>query len=108
MKSQTKALGELLDIVRHFQTAMVVTEGPDGSPRARPMSIAATDPNGTMWFTTAVDSGKANEMLAHPHVAVVMQSATRFVSLSGEAKILASRDKARELWQDAWLPWFPE
>jgi general stress protein 26 len=96
------------DLVGSFATAMLVTHGEDGALRARPMSLASADEDGDLWFASGIDSGKINELLHDRRVAVVMQSASRFVSISGEAEVIVNAEKAAELWNEAFRPWYPK
>jgi general stress protein 26 len=90
-----------------FDTAMLVTRTADGGMRARPLSIAESQDDGAMYFSTAVDSPKVEELEADPHVNVVMQDGRRFVSLSGTATVVRDRALIDRLWRPAWKVWFP-
>lgn len=98
---------KLHHLLEEFDTAMLVTRSPAGEPRARPMAVAQVDPDGTLWFMTQHESGKVEEIDQDDRVAVVMQSAMKFVSLSGEATPVDDRQKVEELWKEAWKTWFP-
>jgi general stress protein 26 len=95
-------------LVRSFETAMLVTHVKQGDLRARPMSLASVDAKGELWFSTGVHSGKASEVLMDPHVAIVMQRSDQFVSITGTAEVVIDRRKASELWSETWRPWFPD
>jgi general stress protein 26 len=97
-------LRELLD---EFGVGMLVTRTADGSLRARPMALAEAEPDGTLWFATDRHSGKVDELAADDHVAVTMQSNTRFVSLSGTAATVDDRERLARLWRAEWKVWFP-
>ena len=99
-----KRLSTLLSL---FDTAMLVTRTGDGGMRARPLSIAESQDDGAMYFSTAVDSPKVEELEADPHVNVVMQDGRRFVSLSGTATVVRDRLVIERLWRPAWKVWFP-
>lgn len=71
------------------------------------MSVATVDAGGDLWFSTGMHSGKAAELVVDDRVAVVMQNAGRFVSVSGRARVVVDVARARELWQEAWRPFFP-
>lgn len=86
---------------------MLVTRNPDGSLRGRPMALAEAQPDGTLWFATDRHSGKVDELERDGHVAVTMQSNTRFVSLSGTAVVVDDRAKLAQLWKVEWKVWFP-
>ena len=61
-----KRLSTLLDL---FDTAMLVTHTAEGGMRARPLSIAESQDDGAMYFSTAVDSPKVEELEAgHPQL----------------------------------------
>jgi general stress protein 26 len=97
-------LRELLD---EFGVGMLVTRTADGSLRARPMALAEAEPDGTLWFATDRHSGKVDELERDGHVAVTMQSKTRFVSLSGTARAVDDRARLSRLWKAEWKVWFP-
>jgi general stress protein 26 len=98
---------KLLKVIRHFDTAMLVTHDPAGGLRARPLSLAGHDPDGTLWFFTAHDSGKVWELAEDARTAVVMQGRRRYVSLSGFSELVSDRPKIRKLWRESFRPWFP-
>lgn len=97
----------LRELVEEFGLAMLVTRAADGPLRARPMALAAADPDGTLWFATDRHSGKVDEIEHDRHVAVTMQSNTRFVSLSGTAETVDDRERIHRLWKPQWEVWFP-
>jgi general stress protein 26 len=97
-------LRELLD---EFGVGMLVTRTADGSLRARPMALAEAEPDGTLWFATDRHSGKVDELERDGHVAVTMQSKTKFVSLSGTARAVDDRARLSRLWKAEWKVWFP-
>jgi general stress protein 26 len=91
-----------------FDTAMLVTRTGGGGMRARPLSIAEAHDDGAMYFSTAIDSPKVEELEADPHVNVVMQDGRRFVSLSGTAHVVRDRSVIERLWRPSWKLWFPQ
>lgn len=99
-----KRLSTMLSL---FPTAMLVTHAGDGTMRARPLSIAESQDDGAMYFSTAVDSPKVEELEADPHVNVVMQDGRRFVSLTGTATVVRDRLVIERLWRPGWKVWFP-
>jgi general stress protein 26 len=103
-----KELGHLRDAIAQFQTAMLVTHDPELGMRARPLSIADYDDGGSLWFFTSSESGKVLEIEREAKVAVVMQEARRFVSISGRAKLDPSIERRRQLWRESFRPWFPK
>lgn len=99
---------DLVELVREFDTAMLVTETPEGALRARPMAIARVEDQGDMWFVTSSDSPKVEEIRGHHAVNVTLQGKNRFLSLSGQAWIVRDRAKIDELWSKAYEPYFPQ
>jgi general stress protein 26 len=102
----TKSI-DVSTVARHFQTAMLVTHGHEQSLRARPLSIAECDGE-TLWFVTAIDSGKVDEIQNDSAVAVVLSSPRRHASISGRAELVHDRARVKKLWQEAWRPFFPD
>jgi general stress protein 26 len=103
-EEKRQRLSTLLDL---FETAMLVTRTSDGTLRARPLSIAESQDGGFMYFSTAIESPKVQELEADPHVNVVMQDGRRFVSVSGIAHVVRDRALIERLWRPAWKVWFP-
>ena len=95
-------------LISGFDTAMLVTRTLDGALRARPLSIADKSGDGTMYFSTAIESGKVHELDHDHHVAVVLQGSGKYVSLTGEARIERDRALIEQLWSESWRVWFPK
>jgi general stress protein 26 len=100
MSTDTKE--KLHELLEEFDTAMLVTRTDSGELRARPMAVAQVEPDGTLWFMTQHASPKVEEIDHDDRVAVVMQSAMKFVSISGEATPVDDRQKVEELWHESW------
>ncbi len=96
------------DVLKHFDSAMLVSMTLDEKIRSRPMVIADSEDDCTLWFVTNRFSGKVDEFEQHPQVNVSMQGGGRFLSLSGIAMVAADRAKLEEIWNEAWKVWFPE
>jgi general stress protein 26 len=98
---------KLHEMLAEFGIAMLVTRTGEGQLRARPMALAEVEPNGTLWFVTDSHSAKVDELEKDAHVAVTMQSKTKFVSFSGKAFPLKDRERVSRLWKVEWKVWFP-
>ncbi len=98
----------LYKVLQHFQVAMIVTHGIDGTMIARPMAVARVEPGADMYFTTNIESTKVEEILAEPHVTVVVQSRTQYAAVRGVAKVSLDRALIHELWRDEWKNWYPK
>jgi len=99
---------KLVDLIQDFDNAMLVTKTDDGSLDARPMAVAEATDNGELWFVSDRNSGKIADLMLDRDVAVTMQSSSKFVTLSGECRVVDDQSKVDSLWNDAWKVWFPE
>jgi general stress protein 26 len=95
------------ELLREFDSAMLVTRTSDGQLRSRPMMLADVDLDGSLWFMTGVRSGKIDELEEDHHVNIAMQQSRKYVSISGQAQVVDDRNKIEELWNEAWKIWFP-
>jgi hypothetical protein len=71
------------ELLRSFETAMLVTLTREGQLRARPMTIASVNDEGDVWLAAELESERSADMFTGRPVAVVVQNAKRFVSVSG-------------------------
>jgi general stress protein 26 len=95
-------------LIAGFDTAMLVTRTSDGAVRARPLSVAEKTGDGTLYFSTAIESGKVHDLEQDARAAVVMQGTGKYLSLSGEAHIQRDRNLIKQLWSESWRIWFPQ
>jgi general stress protein 26 len=95
-------------VVGKFATAMLVTRTPHGELRARPLTVAGAEPNGTVYFATSVESPKVHEIDVDAHVVVTFQSDKAYASLSGTARLERDRSLVERLWKETWKVWFPK
>lgn len=104
-----KETEKLHDLIKEFDTAMLVTQRRDGALDARPMQIAAVEENCDLWFITDVDTEKVREIELNPRAQVVAQDGeANFLSLAGTARVVEDRGKLDELWDESYQTWFPE
>ena len=100
-------LQRFVDLLKSFDTAMLVTER-DSELRSRPMAIADRTDDGRVWFITNVESGKLEEMTETPQVNLAMQKDSKFLSISGTIRATRDAKKVDELWNDVLNAWFPQ
>lgn len=98
----------VVDVLHEFDTAFLMTMTPEGVLRGRPMEIAGSEDDGTIWFVTRVQSGKVDDIETIDHAAVLCQSKRVYLNLSGEAQVVDDPERLRSLWQESWRAWFPE
>jgi general stress protein 26 len=107
MKNEADTKKELLEIVRDFEYAMLVTvSGRD--LHGRPMAIAGVEEDGDLYFSSHIDSTKVQEIEIDPNVAVTMQTKMKFATLYGSARVVRDRELIERMWKPDWKVWFPE
>lgn len=96
----------LSELLKKFDTAMLVTRTAGGELRARPLSFAGEE-GGRLHFSTAAESPKVAELHDDPRVAVTMQDGARYISISGTAEVSGDPGLIARLWREPWRVWFP-
>jgi general stress protein 26 len=105
-----EAVAKLRELVKDVQFAMMTTVTPDGALRSRPMATLQVDDDGQLWFFTADDSGKSTD-IAEEHAVNISYAEPkdqRYISVSGNATVERSPEKARELWKPVYKAYFPQ
>ncbi len=99
----------LAELIKDIRVAMMITVMPDGSLRGRPMATQRTEFDGQLWFFTALDSMKVDEVREQQRVNLSYADPDnqRYVSISGRASVVTEPAKVRELWHPAYEAWFP-
>lgn len=100
----------LKSLLESFDTAMLITRCGEHE-HARPMAVAKVETNGevtSIWFVTARDAPKSDEIRKDVRVSATFQSERRFIALSGTAELVTDRAKVKELWNPTWKVWFPD
>jgi general stress protein 26 len=104
--SAPDAVEHVLELLHGFDTAMLVTHTTDGSLHARPMAVAEVESGGTLWFVTDVTSPKMGDIGAEPDILLAFQDSRRYLTVNGEADVVRSPEKIRELWKESFKLWF--
>ena len=105
--AETNTHEHLYDLVKDFDTAMLVTKDAGGKMHARPMSVAELRPDADAYFATSLDSPKIDEIQANPEAMISFQSGLQFAVISGKAFVVRDRAVIDRLWSEAWRAWFP-
>ncbi|HEX6240930.1 MAG TPA: pyridoxamine 5'-phosphate oxidase family protein [Polyangiales bacterium] len=98
----------LVDLLKDFDTAMLVTHTAGEAIRARPMHLVQVQEDGSVLFVSSRQGGAAKEISRTADVAVTVQGKAKFASLSGRAKLDDDRGRIAELWRESWKVWFPK
>jgi hypothetical protein len=78
-----RAAEHFAELLRSFETAMVVSLTREGQLRTRPTTISSVSDEGDVWLATELESDGSADIFSGRHVTVIMQSAKRFVSVNG-------------------------
>ena len=109
--SGADAIAKVKELAERAESCFFCTEVvARGSSRSRPMAVQQVDEQGRLWFLSASDSHKNEEVAADPAVHLYFQASAHagFLSLTGTVR--ASRDQAKieELWNPIMKTWFTE
>ena len=105
------AIDRIKELAEKAETCFFCTSpGEHDTVGARPMAVQEVDDDGNLWFLSADDSHKNEDLLRNPAVRLYFQGShhSRFLLIDGMAVV--SRDKARidELWKPIMKTWFTE
>lgn len=108
-EKRDKSILQLKEMLEGIDFCMLTTVN-DGKLHSRPMSTQELDENGNLWFFTADNTRKADEVAADNRVNVAYSAPddNRYVSVFGTAEITRDRAKMKELWSPIHKAWFPE
>jgi general stress protein 26 len=98
----------LYDLLKDFDTAMLITCASDRTMRARPMGVAELNTDGSAYFVTSIDSPKVAQIEAESAVTLSFQSARQFASVCGRASMVRDPALVERLWSETWKVWFPQ
>lgn len=97
----------LYDLLKEFDTAMLVTRAADGYLHARPMAVAELRADADAYFVTNIVSPKVAEIYADADVLLTFQSANQYAAVYGRVNVIRDRALIERFWKDAWAAWFP-
>jgi general stress protein 26 len=103
------AIRKIKELVEEARTCFFCTAAATGeSGGTRPMSVQKVDDEGGLWFFSASDSRKNQEIAIDPRVRLFFQGSAHagFLRLDGTATISTDRATIRELWNPLAKVWF--
>ena len=98
---------QFMQVLEGFDQVMLVTAR-DGELRSRPMLVGDVTDDGRLRFITRDDSAKLEEVSDSPQVNIAAQAESRFVSVSGTARLSKDRDLIDTAWKRQQAPWFAD
>lgn len=110
MAHEKTDIEKIRDLIKDIRFAMLTTIDEDGSLRSRPMGTQEAEFDGDLWFFTGASSAKVDEVERDERVNVSYAAPddNRYVSISGTARLVRDRAKAKELWNPVLKAWFPD
>lgn len=100
MSEQEKALETVRKLIKGIEIAMLTTVTSEGLV-SRPMKTQEIEFDGDLYFITMKHTGKYEELQQNPHVSVVYAD-NSYVSVSGTAELIDSREKIKQYWNIAY------
>jgi general stress protein 26 len=100
---------ELHDKIKDIRVAMLTTEDVMGCLRSMPMLTMKTECEGNVWFFTSLETSKVDEIKRNRCINLSYSDVAKdlYVSISGKAEIVTSRNKIEEMWKPYLSEWFP-
>jgi general stress protein 26 len=105
------AVKQIRTIVEKAQSCFFCTAAASGdSHGARPMNVRQVDDQGNLWFLSADDSHKNEELAGDPTVTLYFQGSPHsdFLFLRGKATLSRDKAKIKELWTPTIGTWFTD
>ncbi len=108
--SRNQDIEKLRELTKDITFCMLSTRDSAGRIHSRPMTMQQTEFDGDLWFLTGKSTGKTGEIARDQQVNVSFADpgSSKYVSVSGSANVVDDRAKAKELWNPAYMVWFPK
>lgn len=106
---QQDAIKQLNEQIKSIKVAMLTTVEAGGILHARPMAAQQTPFDGDLWFFTGKDTATVHDVERDDRVNVTYAATDdgRWVSVFGLAEVTRDKQKAQDLWDPIYKPWFP-
>ena len=106
-KTDDEKRAKVRQMINDIRDAVLVTKAPDGSLHGRPMSTADIDEKwDKIWFATQRGTGKVQEVADDEQVYLGYAKSGEYVSVSGRARTVKDKQKAKDVWSPLWKNWF--
>jgi general stress protein 26 len=98
------------DLVEDAGVAMMTTRSKDGHLRSRAMANQKKASGADLWFVTAADSTKMDDLANDPHLnlSYYKDGSREWISVSGVAMVTKDAAKIKELYAADWKMWFAD
>lgn len=98
---------DFFDVLDAFDTCMLLTFTENGTPHARPMTMAQRE-GSAVWFVADRPSAKVDEISSDRTAVITVQGDRRWAAATGTAQVVDDRGKLDELWSAPMKAWFPD
>jgi general stress protein 26 len=107
-QNAVEKIKEMVEQAENCFFCSAVAEG--ASNGDRPMNVRSVDDEGNLWFLSASDSRKNQELAIDPSVKLYFQGSKHadFMQINGQASISRDKAKIKELWTPLVQTWFTE
>ena len=108
--TREEAIRKIGELIGQVPVAMLTTTSSRGWLRSRPMIAQSLPFDGDVWFLTSRTAAKAGDVRDRRQVNVSYASPELdcYVSIAGIATLVDDAERARELWNSSYEPWFPK
>jgi len=109
--SGAEAVEKIKELIKQSSSCFFCSNIKTGMPFAtRPMSVQQVDEDGNLWFLSANDSHKNDELAHDSFVQLLFQGSEHsdFLNIAGTATISYDKAKIKELWEPLIKVWFTE
>ncbi|MGC4095248.1 MAG: pyridoxamine 5'-phosphate oxidase family protein [Polyangiaceae bacterium] len=106
MASNETSTQRFLEILKGFETSILLTHTRGGALHGRPMALGDIEDDGVMWFLTRIDSPKVEELQADPRAIVTCQTSNQFATVNGLCEVVKNAQKLDAIWKEPYRVWF--
>ena len=108
--SRAGDLDKVCQLIRDIQIGLLTTIDHQGHFHTRPVQTLQVEPEGRLWFFTDWHSPKVDELERDVRVSLgyADPASNTYVALSGTARLLQDRQKARQIWSMEQRAYYPE
>lgn len=95
--------------IQDVKVGMFTTMCKDNQLRSRPMTTCEVEEDGFLWFFTSINSKLIDDLIEQDNVNISYTDISKnlFISIKGQAILVRSKTKIKELWNPLAKAWFP-
>lgn len=104
----SEAIEKIKALAEAARTCFFTTKSAQGESHSRPMALQAVDENGVLWFLSAIDSLKDQEIKNEDYVELYFMnnSSYEYVFVKGSAQVSQDRALIEKYWNSFANAWF--